>query len=744
MLSDSAIDKESSASIRQRSQHGQAATLVVHGGVDGDCHTGAVSVPIYQASTFKQDGLGKMRGYEYARTGNPTRQAAEALIADLEEARHGFAFASGMAAITAVLMLLHTGDEVLISSNVYGGTYRVLDRVFDSFGLHYRIVESTDAAAFEASIGDHTTAVLIESPANPLLAVTDIAQVAKVAHGKGLLFIVDNTFMSPYLQKPLTLGADIVVHSATKYLAGHSDLVAGLVAVRDDVLAQRLAFIQNSTGGVLGPADSWLLIRGIKTLAVRMDRHLENAGFVAYALRNTAGVRHVYWPGFVDFPGHDIQARQARGYGAIISFELDPSYDIEVFFEELRMVTLAESLGGVESLVCHPATMTHAAIPREVREKVGITEGLIRLSVGIEAKEDIFADLRQAIVKAAQAAGKTVSEQTAVSAIMAQVTRHLYVDDIRELVGHTPVLKLNHSGLPESVEVFAKLEFWNPGGSIKDRMGIAMLADAERRGQVHEGDTLIEVTAGNAGIGIALAALGRGYQVVFVVPEKFSQEKQDIMRSFGATIVQTPYALGMQGAFDRAEQLKRQTPGMVELGQFRNPANPRVHYEQTGPEIWEQLEGRIDYVVAGAGSGGTLSGIARYLKERDRDIKVVLADPYGSTMGGGDAGSYAIEGIGNTFMPETMDMGLVDSVQKVTDKQALEEVRLLAAHEGILVGTSSGAALSAARKVAEQAVSGARIVTVFPDRGDRYFSKHILVPEEACQAPEDVLQALRG
>lgn len=735
MLSDSAIDRESRASIRQSGRQARAATLVVHGGVDGDSRTGAVSVPIYQTSTFKQDGLGKMRGYEYARTGNPTREAVEALIADLEGARRGFAFASGMAAITAVLMLLHSGDEVLISSNVYGGTYRVLDRVFDSFGLRYRIVDSTDARAFDAAIGDETAAVLIESPANPLLAVTDIAQVAQVAHAKGVLLVVDNTFMSPYLQKPLALGADIVVHSATKYLAGHSDLVAGLVVTADEMLAHRLAFIQNSTGGVLGPADSWLLIRGIKTLAVRMDRHLENTGFIAQALRNTEGVQHVYWPGFADFPGHDIQARQATGYGAIISFELDPSYDTEVFFEALEVVTLAESLGGVESLVCHPATMTHAAIPREVREKVGITDGLIRLSVGIEAKEDIFADLRQAIGKASGTTGRPLPEQ-APSAAPLQASGRAYVGDIRELVGHTPVLKLNHSGLPEEVEVFAKLEFWNPGGSIKDRMGIAMLEDAERRGQLHEGDTLIEVTAGNAGIGIALAALGRGYHVVFVVPEKFSQEKQDIMRALGATIVHTPSALGMQGAFDRADQLRRETPGMVELGQFRNPANPLVHYEQTGPEIWEQLEGRIDYIVAGAGSGGTLSGIARYLKERDASIEVVLADPYGSTMGGGEAGGYAIEGIGNTFMPETMDMGLVDSVQKVTDAEALAEVRLLAAREGILVGSSSGAALSAARKVAAQAADGARIVTVFPDRGDRYFSKHILVSEEVRQVSE--------
>ncbi len=380
-------------------------TLVIHGGIDGDERTGAVSVPIYQASTFKQDGLGRMRGYEYSRTGNPTREALEHLIADLEQGRHGFAFASGMAAITAVLMLLHTGDEVLISDNVYGGTFRVLDQVLDSFDLRYRIVDTSDLDALAAAVGEHTVALLIESPANPLLTVTDIEAAAEVGHRNGLLVIVDNTFMSPYLQRPLTLGADIVLHSATKYLGGHSDLVAGLVAVRDAELAKRLAFIQNATGGVAGPFDSWLLIRGIKTLAVRMDRHLGNAETVARFLRSRAdeggsGVGRVYWPGFEDFPGHDVQARQADGFGAIVSFELGEGYGVDAFLSALELVTLAESLGGVESLACHPATMTHAAMPREIRERVGITNNLIRLSVGIENADGIVADIAQALVAA--------------------------------------------------------------------------------------------------------------------------------------------------------------------------------------------------------------------------------------------------------------------------------------------------------------------------------------------------------
>jgi len=370
-----------------------ASSLVIHGGIDGDEHTGAVSIPIYQTSTFKQDGLGKTRGYEYARSGNPTREALESLIACLEQGTHGFAFASGMAAITAVFMLLRAGDEVLISSNVYGGTFRVLDQVFNSFDVRYRVIDTTDLESLDATITAETAALLIETPANPLLTITDIAAASAIGHRHGLLVVVDNTFMSPYLQRPLAWGADVVLHSATKYLGGHSDLVAGVVAVKDDKLARRLAFIQNATGGVAGPFDSWLLLRGIKTLAVRMDRHLENTAYVAHALRNHPGINHLYWPGFEDFPGHDIQQRQADGFGAIISFELTPGYNLDTFIETLNLITLGESLGGVESLLCHPSTMTHASMPRELREQVGITENLIRLSVGIEDKHDIVADL---------------------------------------------------------------------------------------------------------------------------------------------------------------------------------------------------------------------------------------------------------------------------------------------------------------------------------------------------------------
>ena len=377
------------------------ATELIHGGVDGDPGTGAVSVPIYQTSTYRQRGLGENSGYEYSRTGNPTRESLEKLIAELEGGVAGFAFGSGMAAITAVLSLLRSGDGVIISSNVYGGTFRVLDKVFRNFGLPYEIVDTSDLDLLESRITDGTKALIVESPANPLLTVTDIAAASEIAHRHGLKVIVDNTFMTPYLQRPLLLGADIVVHSATKYLGGHSDLVAGLAVVGDEETAERLGFIQNATGGVLGPFDSWLLIRGIKTLSVRMDRHLENAAYLARFLREHDGVTKVYYPGFEDFPGYEIQQKQASGAGAMISFVLSDRYDIQRFFRNVKLVALAESLGGVESLVCHPASMTHASIPYEIRQKVGIVDNLVRLSVGIEEKKDIAEDLSQAFEKSA-------------------------------------------------------------------------------------------------------------------------------------------------------------------------------------------------------------------------------------------------------------------------------------------------------------------------------------------------------
>lgn len=375
-------------------------TLLIHGGIDGDAATGAVNVPIYQTSTYRQRALGENTGWEYSRTGNPTRAALEALISDLEGGTRGFAFASGMAAISAVLSLFKSGDRILISKNVYGGTFRVLDNVFKQFGLGYALADTDDASALDAAITPDVKAILVESPANPLLTVTDLAAAASVAKRRGILTIVDNTFMTPYLQKPLALGADIVVHSATKYLGGHSDVVSGLAVTNRPEIAERLAFVQNAVGGVLGPFDSFLLIRGIKTLAVRMDRHVANAETLATRLAAHPEVSRVWYPGLKDFPGHDIQFRQAKNGGAMISFELADGKDHREFFRTLRLVTLAESLGGVESLVCHPASMTHASIPKETREKVGITDRLIRLSVGIEDVDDIWSDVENAIRKA--------------------------------------------------------------------------------------------------------------------------------------------------------------------------------------------------------------------------------------------------------------------------------------------------------------------------------------------------------
>lgn len=372
-------------------------SLLIHGGVDGDKRTGAVNVPIYQTSTFKQVHLGEHTGYEYSRTGNPTREALEKLIADLEIGKYGLAFASGMAATTAVINLFKTGDKIVISQNVYGGTFRVLDKIFKNFGITYEIVDTTDLEVLDKSLGPDVKAVFIESPANPLMTVTDIEEVAKVVHKHGLLLIVDNTFMTPYLQRPLTLGADIVLHSATKYLGGHSDLVAGLAVVKDDELASRLYFIQNATGGVLQPFDSFLLIRGIKTLGVRLDRHISNALAVAKWLESHDEIKYVCYPGLESDPGYEIQKKQASGAGGMISFELKEGHSIAKFFDGLHLITLAESLGGVESLVCHPSSMTHASIPYEIRKQVGITENLIRLSVGIEDKDDIIKDLENAI-----------------------------------------------------------------------------------------------------------------------------------------------------------------------------------------------------------------------------------------------------------------------------------------------------------------------------------------------------------
>ena len=373
---------------------------LVHGAIEGDPLTGAVNVPIYQTSTYKQAGLGEFT-YEYSRTGNPTREALEKTIAKLELGIGGLAFASGMAAITAVLSLFQSGDSIVIPDNLYGGTFRVVDKVFSKYDLNYQIIDTSDINQVKEALAvdnkeKKLKAILLETPTNPLMDITDIQAVSDIAHENDVLVIVDNTFMSPYLQRPIELGADIVIHSATKYLGGHSTVVAGLVVVNEDKLWEDLHFIQNSTGGVLGPFDSFLLLQGIRTLAVRMDRHNENAAKVAIYLKNSPYVDKIYYPGLPDSKGYEIQKKQSSGFGGMLSFVTTENIDYRKFVKNLKLVSLAESLGGVESLICHPATMTHAAIPKEIRERVGIVDSLLRLSVGIEDADDIIEDLQQA------------------------------------------------------------------------------------------------------------------------------------------------------------------------------------------------------------------------------------------------------------------------------------------------------------------------------------------------------------
>ncbi|WP_010630265.1 bifunctional cystathionine gamma-lyase/homocysteine desulfhydrase [Sporolactobacillus vineae] len=372
-------------------------TKVIHAGIFGDKYTGSVTVPIYQTSTYKQEAVGKTKGYDYSRTANPTRHALEVLINELEFGKGGFAFGSGMAAISSVLMLLNSGDHIVITDDVYGGTFRVIDKVFKRLGLSASFVDTSDLAKTEAAITDQTRAIYLETPTNPLLKITDIQKTAELAHKHGLLLIVDNTFATPYWQHPLQLGADIVLHSATKYIGGHSDVVAGLVAVNSEELAERVGFIQNSVGAVPGPQDAWLLIRGVKTLALRMEQIESNARKIASFLDAHPKVERVYYPGLKNHPGHELAARQADGFGGMISFDVGSSEAADRLLARTKYFTLAESLGAVESLISVPAKMTHASIPKPRRDKLGITDGLIRISVGIEDGDDLVADLKQAI-----------------------------------------------------------------------------------------------------------------------------------------------------------------------------------------------------------------------------------------------------------------------------------------------------------------------------------------------------------
>lgn len=375
------------------------ATKAIHAGVSPDPSTGAIMTPIYQTSTYVQEAPGKHKGYEYSRTHNPTRTALQQALAALENANHGICYASGLAATDALLKLFQPGDEIVATNDLYGGTYRIFTKIFEGFGLTFRFVDLSDAAALETVFSEKTKMLWLETPTNPLLRLIDIEAFAKAAKARGVLTVVDNTFASPYLQNPLDLGADIVMHSVTKYLGGHSDTVMGAIMLNDDALAQRLAFIQNACGAVPGPQDCFLVLRGLKTLHLRMQRHCENARRVAEFLQKHPKVGKVYYPGLESHPGHDLAKRQMRDFGGMLSFELkgDDYGEAVRVMSGFHVFSLGESLGGVESLCTHPASMTHASIPKEERAKSGLKDTLIRLSVGVEDAEDLMEDLRQAI-----------------------------------------------------------------------------------------------------------------------------------------------------------------------------------------------------------------------------------------------------------------------------------------------------------------------------------------------------------
>ncbi|MCD8826709.1 bifunctional cystathionine gamma-lyase/homocysteine desulfhydrase [Staphylococcus gallinarum] len=373
-------------------------TRLIHGGLTTDPYTGAVTTPIYQTSTYMQDEIGDLRqGYEYSRTANPTRSALESLIADLEHGEFGFAFGSGMAAISAVIMLLDKGDHLLLNSDVYGGTYRALTKVFTRYGIDVDFIDTTEITKVEQYIKPETKMLYIETPSNPLLRVTDIKKTAELAQQHNLISIVDNTFMTPYFQNPLDFGIDIVLHSATKYLGGHSDVVSGLIATKDADLAERIGFIQNSTGGVLGPQDSYLLIRGIKTLGLRMEQVQKNTLAIIDMLQGHAAVQQVFHPSIETHLNYSVHKEQADGHTGVVAFEVKDIELAKAVIRKSQYFTLAESLGAVESLISVPALMTHASIPKDIREKEGIADGLIRLSVGIEDTDDLVDDLRQAL-----------------------------------------------------------------------------------------------------------------------------------------------------------------------------------------------------------------------------------------------------------------------------------------------------------------------------------------------------------
>jgi cystathionine beta-lyase/cystathionine gamma-lyase/homocysteine desulfhydrase len=374
-------------------------TTFIHGGISHDEATGSVNVPIHQTTTYKQEKVGVHKGFEYSRTGNPTRLALEKLIADMEGGVRGLAFASGSAGTHNIFSLFSQGDHIIVGDDVYGGTYRLINKILKRLGLTFTVVDTSDSSTIEGAIKDETKAIFLETPTNPLLKITDIKAVADIAKAHDIITIVDNTFATPYNQRPLELGADIVLHSASKYLGGHSDVVAGLVTTSSEKLAEELGFLQNSIGGILGPQDSWIVQRGIKTLGIRMEAHEANAKKIVDYLNGHDKVEKIYYPGLESHPGYETAKKQMTGFGGMVSFELKEGLSAETFVESLSLITLAESLGAVESLIEIPALMTHGAIPSADRLKAGIKDELIRLSVGIEDVEDLIEDLESGFNK---------------------------------------------------------------------------------------------------------------------------------------------------------------------------------------------------------------------------------------------------------------------------------------------------------------------------------------------------------
>jgi len=372
------------------------ATDCIHAGQEPDPSTGAIITPIFQTSTYVQEGIGKHKGYEYARTQNPTRRALERNLAALEGGLDARCYASGMAATQAVLTLVKSGQRVVVSDNVYGGTHRFFTQVLSRYGIEFAFLDAGSASDFDRIAGDFAL-LWVETPTNPLMKICDIAALAEVARRRRAVFVVDNTFMSPFFQRPLALGADVVVHSTTKFLNGHSDSVGGVAVVRDRAHAEWLAYVQNAAGAILSPFDSWLVLRGTKTLALRMARHEENGRHIAHFLRDNAKVKKVYWPGFPDHPGHEVHKRQASGFGSMISFDLGDRAAADRLLRAVRLCSLGESLGGIETLISHPATMTHAGYTQAERDALGIGDGLVRISVGCEDAEDLLADLAKGL-----------------------------------------------------------------------------------------------------------------------------------------------------------------------------------------------------------------------------------------------------------------------------------------------------------------------------------------------------------